>query len=462
MSEKPPLPAGWSAIALGDAGVWLGGGTPSKSNPKYWTNGTVPWVSPKDMKVRIIRSSEDRITSAAVRESATRVVPKNSVLLVTRSGILEHSLPIAVNAVSVTLNQDLKAIVPREGIEYSYLAWVLAAFEQRILDDCRKGGTTVASIETSLLQRFKIPLAPPDEQRRIVAAIEAHLSALDAAMAGLERARERIARYQVSFLRQRIWRADETARERRLVPLRTLFDSIDQGWSPKCESIPAGGDEWGVIKTTAVQHMEYRDAEHKRLPRSFEPRPGIEIRVGDLLVTRKGPRARAGVACAVSQTRHKLMACDTVYRIRVNRERVTPQYLAIAMSETTILRAIDSAKAGISESGVSLTHERLGAVEVPLPSLEQQMLIEADCEQMLSATRRCESEIDMQLLRAVRLRQSILKSAFDGKLVPQDASVSKASALSERVLAREADSSIPVNQPRVRAAKKSSRRRSNA
>ena len=103
------LPKGWATAKFSDFGEWMGGGTPSKEVPSYW-NGPIPWVSPKDMKTNVIRSAIDGITEAAVENSAAKRVPAGSVLIVARSGILAHTLPIAVTAVETTLNQDMKAL----------------------------------------------------------------------------------------------------------------------------------------------------------------------------------------------------------------------------------------------------------------------------------------------------------------------------------------------------------------
>ena len=85
-----------------------GGGTPSKSHPEYF-EGSIPWVSPKDMKSDVITDSIDHITKEAIANSTTNLVPKGSVLMVIRSGILKHDLPVSINAVPVTINQDMNA-----------------------------------------------------------------------------------------------------------------------------------------------------------------------------------------------------------------------------------------------------------------------------------------------------------------------------------------------------------------
>jgi type I restriction enzyme S subunit len=110
MSE---LPADWQLISLHQLGRWVGGGTPSKSNPSFWVKDGLPWVSPKDMKRLLIDDAEDHISEAAVRASTTNVIPKDSILVVTRSGILSHSLPVAKAARSVAINQDMKALIPQ-------------------------------------------------------------------------------------------------------------------------------------------------------------------------------------------------------------------------------------------------------------------------------------------------------------------------------------------------------------
>jgi len=173
------IPGNWSVAELGQIGEWCGGGTPSKRNPGYWANGTIPWISPKDMKVFEIAKCEDYITNEAVSASATKIIPKESVVMVTRSGILRHTFPVAVNIVEAALNQDLKALAPYEGMSAKYIAYYLTYCNDKILAACSKDGTTVQSIETDRLKKFKVPLAPRDEQYKIVSKMEELFSDLD-------------------------------------------------------------------------------------------------------------------------------------------------------------------------------------------------------------------------------------------------------------------------------------------
>src|SRR5690554_2529630 len=91
---------------------------------------------------------------------------------------------------------------------------------------------------------------------------------------------------------------------------------FQQGWSPQCDNGPAGDNEWGVLKTTAIQDGEYWGHENKRLPDHLDPRPPIEVGKGDVLMTCAGPRNRCGVTCLVTETRKKLMMSGKMYRFR--------------------------------------------------------------------------------------------------------------------------------------------------
>ena len=90
-----------------------GGGTPSKAHPEYYKDGDIPWVSAKDMKTDVLKDSQIKINQLGVDNSTARLVPVNSVIMVIRSGILKHTLPVAVNKVPITVNQDLKVFIPR-------------------------------------------------------------------------------------------------------------------------------------------------------------------------------------------------------------------------------------------------------------------------------------------------------------------------------------------------------------
>jgi len=137
----------------------MGGGTPSKSCSHYY-EGTTPWVTPKDMKSLIINDSVDHISSEAVENSSAKIVPKESVLMVIRSGILKRTLPIAINSVPVTLNQDMKAFITNEHTDPWFLLYSFKMWEQYLLTNVR--GVTADNIEFSIIKNLET-ICPPIE-----------------------------------------------------------------------------------------------------------------------------------------------------------------------------------------------------------------------------------------------------------------------------------------------------------
>lgn len=137
-----------------------GGGTPSKSHPEYYEGGEIPWITSKDMKTDILIDSQIHINEDGVANSTARIVPKNSVIMVIRSGILKHTLPVAINAVPVTVNQDLKVFVAGNRIVTKFLAYQFKMMERDILSGVR--AVTADNIELDALKRREL-IVPPIE-----------------------------------------------------------------------------------------------------------------------------------------------------------------------------------------------------------------------------------------------------------------------------------------------------------
>lgn len=158
---------------LNNIGLITGGKTPSKSNPDYWKLGTIPWVSPKDMKVDEIKTSKNLITELAITKGGMKFVPVDSVLMVTRSGILAHTFPVAITKSKVTINQDIKAFIPDVSVVSArFVFLLLKGLSQKILFECSKTGTTVPSVGTELLTNLEFTLPSLEEQKEIVSQVE--------------------------------------------------------------------------------------------------------------------------------------------------------------------------------------------------------------------------------------------------------------------------------------------------
>lgn len=153
--------------ALGDTGTWYGGITPSMNNPRYWGEGHF-WLSSGEVKSATLDRSTRKITDSALANTTLRLLPKGTIVVVVRSGILKNYFPVAELQTPMAINQDLKGIVLQEGINSKYILYVLEFFGDEILRKCMKAGTTVQSVELKWLKAFKIPLPEAKEQDRIV------------------------------------------------------------------------------------------------------------------------------------------------------------------------------------------------------------------------------------------------------------------------------------------------------
>ena len=147
-----------------------GGGTPSKAHPEYYKDGDIPWVSAKDMKTDVLKDSQIKINQLGVDNSTARLVPVNSVIMVIRSGILKHTLPIAVNKVPITVNQDLKVFIPGERILTRFLAVQFKMQEKDILSGVR--AVTADNIEFNSLKQRRMIVPPIDLQQKYLMFLE--------------------------------------------------------------------------------------------------------------------------------------------------------------------------------------------------------------------------------------------------------------------------------------------------
>lgn len=152
----------WQKNKLGDLCEVRGGGTPSTKKDEYW-KGDIPWVSPKDMIDLFIADSQDHISISAIKESATNLIPINSVLVVTRSGILKHTLPVGITTREVTINQDIKAFIPNKDIDPTFLLAQFQIKSPEILSLVRIGAT-VQNIQTESLKKIMFICPPLDLQ----------------------------------------------------------------------------------------------------------------------------------------------------------------------------------------------------------------------------------------------------------------------------------------------------------
>jgi len=160
---------------------------------------------------------------------------------------------------------------------------------------------------------------------------------------------------------------------------------MDAGWSPACKQYPTkNSDTWGVLKTTAVQSLSYQWEEHKELPQNLNPRPEYEVKVGDILITRAGPKNRVGICCLVKDTRPKLMISDKIIRFHLIEELLFSDFVVLSLNAGFSQNYIESQKSGMAESQMNISQAKLRTTPIPIPPIAEQKRIVAKVDRLMS------------------------------------------------------------------------------
>jgi len=193
------VPEHWEVKKIRHMFSFRSGGTPSTDNPDYW-DGEIPWISSKDMKSFYIVDSEDHINQIAIQESATNLIPSNTLVIVMRSGILIHSIPACVLMHAMAINQDIKAFLPTVQLLPAYYARFIECFQKQLLTEWRKEGATVESLDMELIKNFQVPRPPLSEQHAIAAFLDRETAKIDTLSAKVLMAIERLREYRTALI----------------------------------------------------------------------------------------------------------------------------------------------------------------------------------------------------------------------------------------------------------------------
>ena len=159
------LPDGWAWERLSNLASFSGGKTPSTSRSEYW-DGDILWVTSKDMKSKYITSSQLRLSTLGAEQM--QMYQPDTLLLVTRSGILRHTLPVAILKECATINQDLKAIILYMPQLAEYIYVCLKGMETQLLLKYTKSGTTVENVNFDEFQKVLLPIPSIQQIDRIM------------------------------------------------------------------------------------------------------------------------------------------------------------------------------------------------------------------------------------------------------------------------------------------------------
>lgn len=197
------------------------------------------------------------------------------------------------------------------------------------------------------------------------------------------------------------------------LPLGAIIRAMDAGWSPQCENHPRSDlDEWGVLKTTAVQALAFDPMQHKLLPTKLKPRPEFQAEIGDILVTRAGPKNRVGVSCVVDVPCPKLMISDKLIRFHAVGD-LSPRYIALTLNAGYTFDQIEAAKSGMAVMQMNISQGKLRAIPIPLPPLAEQHRIVAKVDALMALCDRLEAALTTTDTTRTRLLEALLHDALE-------------------------------------------------
>jgi len=451
-ADLPELPKGWVWTRVGEIYDIIGGGTPSTKVEKYWI-GDIPWITSADIiNLKDIRPRK-YINKEAIQYSATNLVPKSSLIIVTRVGLGK----IALTKYPLCFSQDCQALIgkniqPHPDYSLYYLSQAVQIFKYQ------HRGTTIPGVTKKQLSELLFALPPFPEQHRIVAKIEELFTKLDTGVEALKKIKIQLKRYRQAVLKYAFegkltqqWRE---AQKGELEPASILLERIKELRKKEAKGkvkelppidtseLPELPEGW--VWTLLEYCVEILD--NQRVPVNSKDR---EKRKGDIpyygatgqvgwiddfifddeliLLGEDGSpfldphKSKAYIIRGKSWVNNHAHVLKAIFGVTIN--AILCHYLNIFdfynyVSGTTRLK---------------LNQSQMRQIPVPLPPLPEQHQIVAEIESRLSVADQVEKVVEQSLKQTERLRQSILKQAFEGKLVPQDPTDEPAEKLLERI-----------------------------
>ncbi|HNX52232.1 MAG TPA: restriction endonuclease subunit S [Pontiellaceae bacterium] len=410
MSEPWEIPASWQWSTMGDVAAVVGGGTPKSDQAEYF-GGNIPWITPADLSgytEKFISAGARSITKAGLDNSGARVMPAGAVLFSSRAPI--GYVAIASNPVST--NQGFKSFVLQDGLTSDFVYYYLHHAKKLAVE--MASGTTFLEISGKKAAQLPIPVAPLDEQRRIVAEIEKQFTRLEAGVSALKRVQANLKRYRAAVLK--------AACEGRLVPtekwpittIRDVTLIVTKGSSPNWQGFEYCDDGVVFVRSQNVCWGKLDLSEVAHLPAGFnEKEKKSVLKVGDVLLNIVG--ASIGRAAIATSDVAGGNVNQAVAVIRCQQEKILPQFLMIYLLSPATQTLIHSQAVDVARANFSLGD--ISKMPVPIPSLAEQTRIVEEVERRLSVVEELEAVVSANLQRATRLRQSILQKAFLGELV---------------------------------------------
>lgn len=236
----------------------------------------------------------------------------------------------------------------------------------------RSTGVSYPAINASEIGNLPFPLLALDHQQTIADFLDRKTGQIDALIAKKQRQIELLSEKRQVLVSQAITKGlDATASMKdSCVPwlgdvpahwnverLRWRLLRIGQGWSPQCEGRQAEPGEWGVLKVGCMNSETYDESENKALPSDLPPPPELEIRVGDILMSRSNTVELVGAVGMVHQTQGRILLCDKLYRLIFDASQLLPSYSVHLLRSRPARLQIERDATGASPSMKNISNE---------------------------------------------------------------------------------------------------------
>ena len=443
---------GWRITKISDFAKTTSGGTPSRANPEFYT-GNIPWIKSGDLNDGNVSEATEFITEEALKSSSAKLFPAGTLMIALYGATIGK---LGILTIDAATNQAVCGIFVPEGVETKYLFYFLLYHRPELIK--QGAGGAQPNISQGIIRDIEVPLPPLPEQRRIVARIEELFSRLDAGVAALRHAKAQLQRYRQSVLAAAVtgqltqaWREQHPGTEPASTLLERVLEHRKKNWSGKAKYkdpspfaegvFDALPPEWAIASLEAltdanrpicygilmpkdnvpdgVLYVKVRDMRGDRINLESLQRTTSEIAAkyeraslkdGDLLLSIRGTYGRVALIPPeldggnITQDSARLAVSDLLSR----------GYVACAIRSHAIQTHFKNVARGVAVKGVNIGDVK--PTPIPIPPLAEQHQIVAEVEARTTAIDHLEAELDRQIIRSSRLRQSALAAAFSGNL----------------------------------------------
>jgi type I restriction enzyme S subunit len=380
---------------LGEVCTYSKGKKPVVLNETKTKDCSVPYIN--------IKAFEKGIISEYTNGEKCNICNDDDLLMVwdgARCGLIGKAKKGAVGS-------TLMKILPRENIHKEYLYHFISSKFWTL--NTKPKGVGIPHIEPTLLWNFELVVPPLPEQQAIVAKIEELLSQLENGKQQLQTALQQLKVYRQSLLK---WAFEG----KELSPFENFIDTSQNGLSKRTGTT---GEEYKVLRLADITNNVIDNSSPRKIVMDENEIEKYKIKNDDLICIRvNGSKDLVGKLVHVSTQNEKdnWAFCDHFIRFRLNPKKAFSKYFHYYFS-TVIVRKYIHDNMVTSAGQNTVSQGTIKNVQVPVCSLKEQQQIVYELESKLTLCDKIEETISQSLLQAETLRQSILKKAFEGKLM---------------------------------------------